>query len=199
MFEDKPDVVAGAVLAGGHSTRMGRNKALVTVGRTPMIQAVSRTLSSVFTRVVVVSDEDRPYRFLGLRGIPDVHRGIGPMGGIHSALATLDAPAVFVLGCDTPFVSEELVRYVLRYPSRTPVKVAMQEKEIHPLCGVYGRACLPQLDACIARGTRTLLSFLETVDATAVPVTGELSFFHPDLLRNINDPAALEAAQTREP
>ncbi|MGB2958140.1 MAG: molybdenum cofactor guanylyltransferase [Bacteroidota bacterium] len=199
MIEGRTNLVAGAVLAGGHSSRMGRNKALVAVGGTPMVQAVTHTLSSVFTQVVVVSDQTPAYQFLGLPVIPDIHKEIGPIGGIHSVLATLDVSAVFVLGCDTPFVSEELVRYILRYPARTNVKVAMLEKKVHPLCGIYGRACLPELEACIVRGTRKLRAFLETVETTRVPISRNLSFFRADLLQNINDTAAMEAAQSREP
>jgi molybdopterin-guanine dinucleotide biosynthesis protein A len=197
MVEGRSDVVTGAILAGGRSSRMGRNKAHLAVRGIPMIQSVASTLGSIFTRVIVVSDQAQAYQFLGLPVIPDIHKGIGPLGGIHSALTTLDAPAVFVLGCDTPFVSEDLVRYILRYPTRTMVKVAMLEKRIHPLCGIYGRACLPELNACMARGTRKVLSFLENVETTAVPLPKLL--FPADLLRNINDPATLEAAQSREP
>jgi len=199
MVEGRTDLVAGAVLAGGHSSRMGHNKALVSLGGTPMVQVVTRTLSNVFTQVVVVSDQTPDYRFLGLPVIPDIHKEIGPIGGIHSALATLDAPAVFVLGCDTPFVSEELVRYILRYPARTNVKVAMLEEKIHPLCGIYRRACLPELEVCITGGTRKLRAFLDTVVTTRVPISSDLSFFRPGLLQNINDPATLEAAQSRQP
>jgi molybdopterin-guanine dinucleotide biosynthesis protein A len=197
MVEGRSDVVIGAILAGGRSSRMGRNKAHLAVHGIPMIQSVASTLGSIFTRVIVVSDQAQAYQFLGLQVIPDIHKGIGPLGGIHSALTTLDTPAVFVLGCDTPFVSEDLVRYILRYPTRTMVKVAMLEKRIHPLCGIYGRACLPELNASMARGTRKVLSFLENVETTAVPLPKLL--FPADLLRNINDPATLEAAQSREP
>jgi molybdopterin-guanine dinucleotide biosynthesis protein A len=175
---------------------MRRNKALLTVGGTPMIQRVARTLQSVFRRVVVISDQTLDYGFLNLPVIPDIHKEIGPLGGIHSALTTLNVPAVFVLGCDTPFVSEELVRYVLRYPTTTMVKIPIQGERLHPLCGIYTRACLPDLNACITGGTRKVLTFLQKVEATTVPLPRPL--FPAYLLQNINDPKTLEAAQSQK-
>jgi molybdopterin-guanine dinucleotide biosynthesis protein A len=176
---------------------MRRNKALLSVGGTLMIQRVARTLQSVFRQVVVISDQTLDYEFLKLPVIPDIHKDIGPLGGIHSALTMLNVPGVFVLGCDTPFVSEELIRYILRYPATTVVKIPIQQERLHPLCGIYTRACLPDLNACIAGRTRKVLTFLQKVETTTVPLPQPL--FPAYLLENINDPATLEAAQSQKP
>jgi molybdopterin-guanine dinucleotide biosynthesis protein A len=63
--------------------------------------------------------------------------------------------------------------------------------QIHPLCGIYSRDCLSAATLLLEEGNNSMRSLLSIVEAQFVPITASLPFYHPDILRNINDPAAL--------
>src|SRR5258708_24214760 len=95
--------IAGYILAGGMSSRLGRDKALVELAGRPLLLHMQGLLSSVASRVTVVA----PLRYsaLGVRMIPDEWPGYGPLGGIatalrHTGLEVSECEWNLVLGCD---------------------------------------------------------------------------------------------------
>jgi len=147
-------------------------------------------LAGLTRTVAVIADRADRYTGLGVPVFGDLHRGCGPLGGIHTALRQLRTAEVFVLACDTPFVSEELIAYIAAFPAAAPARVATMDGILHPLCGVYTQACLPAIEEAIAAQRFALRALLETVGAATVAVTPDLPFYHPRLLWNVNDPAA---------
>jgi molybdopterin-guanine dinucleotide biosynthesis protein A len=183
--------ISGVILAGGKSSRMGTDKALLPVKGIPLIRRVVDTLCSTFSSVYLITDHHEKYNFLGLPTIRDIHPDSGPLGGIHAALTTIDTDSVFVVGCDTPFVSKDLITYIVEYESAAAVRVAQEQRRIHPLCGVYTKACLPAVSARLASRQLTIMRFLEEVGYTAVPIAPDLPWYDSNLLLNINTPGDL--------
>src|SRR5271170_1000900 len=100
----KRDGVAAYILAGGESSRMGRDKALLDFGGTPLVLHIA-SLAQPFTGApIIVGPPDR-YAHLNLRVIPDDALGIGPLGGIATALRDSREPWNLVLGCDLPLLT----------------------------------------------------------------------------------------------
>lgn len=186
--------IVGCVLAGGQSRRMGRDKALIEIGGVPLIKHAAAMLSAVFPDVVVASDRREEYSFLDLPIIPDIRKNCGPLGGIHAALTQTKADSLFVLACDMPFVSPELIRHVVANASRAAVAVPVMDGRAQPLCGLYARAVLPAIELALDNGMYKLLHLLEEVKATLIPITPELSFSAPHILDNLNSVADLERA-----
>jgi len=186
--------VTGAILAGGRSTRMGRNKALLELNGRPFIQHVADTMVAVLPDVVVVADDVAPYCFLGLPVISDIHKGCGPIAGLHAALSHSESP-VFVLSCDTPFVSPDLIRYVIDFPTLVAANIVSFDGGLQPLCGLWSRECLPAIERRIAEGLNSMLGLLEEIRFTAVHVGPELPFHDPWLLKNFNSPEDLSILQ----
>ena len=186
--------VTGAILAGGRSTRMGRNKALLELNGRPFIQHVADTMAAVLPDVVVVADDVAPYRFLGLPVISDIHKGCGPIAGLHAALSHSES-LVFILSCDTPFVSPDLIRYVIDFPTPVAANIVSFDGGLQPLCGLWSRECLPAIERRIAEGLNSMLGLLEEIRFTAVHVGPELPFHDPWLLKNFNSPEDLRILQ----
>lgn len=178
--------ILGVVLAGGASSRMGEDKAMLPLGGAPMISYAARSLSGVFSEVVVSSGSERRYSFLGLREILDVFSDSGPLAGIHAALVEAQHRPVFVVACDLPFVDRELVEYVLGWgkPSRT--RVATAEGRVQPLLGLYDAKVLPHIERCLRERSLSVVRALEGADHDVVPLLPSLSFFRPNILYNIN-------------
>ncbi len=196
----------GAVLAGGGSRRMGRAKGELDLLGRPLAARAAEVLGNVFPDVVLVAPPRPAYLELGLEVIPDLHSGCGPLGGLHAALHHAAGRPVFVLACDLPLVSAELVRYVLEYETPSPTlgprglravaKVTIAERRLQPLCGLYSPGCLEVADRHLRNGALSLQSLLDAVETIAVPMTAELPFFHRQMLLNVNWPEDLETARS---
>jgi molybdopterin-guanine dinucleotide biosynthesis protein A len=184
-------MATGAILAGGASSRMGRDKSLLPLNGRTMIEHVIAPVREVCDPLCIVADRADDLRPFGLPVIPDRIRSIGPLGGIHAALHALDADEIVITGCDTPFLSADLLRYILNAPSSAPARVARAADGIHPLCGVYRREALPLIERCIASERLKLLDVLEDLGASIVDITPDLPFYHGDLFLNVNDPERL--------
>ena len=187
----KHSEIVGVVLAGGQSRRMGMNKALLPLNDLPMIQIVTDVLRDVFERVIVVADNEGDYQFLGLPVFPDRWKNSGPLGGIHAAFSHVEAEALFVSACDTPFITQALIEHLVREESH-PVCVASMNGRVHPLPGLYRKEIVSELERSLASGERKLVEFLQRVGAAIVPITPDLLFYQPHLLANINEPGDYE-------
>jgi molybdopterin-guanine dinucleotide biosynthesis protein A len=185
--------IVGVILAGGKSSRMGRNKALIEREGLPLIAHVAQTLQRLFRRVLIVADDAEPYRFLRLPVFPDLFKDAGPLGGIHAGFVHSGAKSIFVSACDTPCLSPALIEYIIRYPSETSVKVAQMDGELHPLCGLYARPALPFIQHALENGELQVKKVLHRLKAAEVAITDTLRFYHPLLLKNFNTPADVES------
>ena len=153
----------GFLLAGGKSSRMGRNKALLVAGGVPLIQRVADALSAVAGRVTVIANLPEDYRFLGLPILGDAVRDAGPLGGIYTALCAAQSEACFVLACDLPLVRPALLRLLGQEALGADAAVPRTEDGDHPLCAVYDRAGLAQAEAKISAGDYKVTRFLERI------------------------------------
>ena len=151
----------GAVLTGGASTRMGRDKALVEVDGRPLALIVATAMwAAGATRVVAVGGDERFLRGVGLEVVADDHPGAGPLGGVLTAMRTARTSHLVVLACDLPGARPEAVARVLGVLVATPgAVVAWPEEGGHPqvlhAAWDVGLA-LPVLAAAYAAGERSL-------------------------------------------
>lgn len=157
--------MTGVVLAGGKSTRMGRDKAALEFDGQPMIERCADVLRQCFPEVLVIRDDDAP--------------GLGPIGGLATALRR--APEIFVVACDMPFLEAALIREMAsQLPGYDAVAIPGE-----PLHAAYSARVLPVIEAQIAAGdysVRSLLSKLRVKTVAAAPII------------NVNTPEELEAA-----
>jgi molybdopterin-guanine dinucleotide biosynthesis protein A len=152
----------GAILAGGDSSRMGRSKSRLVVDGTPFLERVHGTMTQVFTEVVVCGGSEIP---AGGVLIADQQAGLGPVGGLLSALHVARGRPVFVTTVDMPVITAEAVRSIADPATKgSEVRIAVVDGEDQPLFGVYG----PDLES-IARAVfdgerRSVKALLDDVD-----------------------------------
>ena len=135
----------GLVLGGGKSTRMQRDKAKIEYRRVPQVRYAYELLAAACDRafVSIRADQSDDPVFAGLEQIHDRFTGIGPMGGMLSAMHEHPEAAWLVLGCDLPFVDTATLEHLLA--NRDPLLQATCYESAHdglpePLCTVYERA-----------------------------------------------------------
>ena len=104
----------GAVLAGGASSRMGTDKALLDVGGRPLVAAAAAALAGAgASDVLVIGGDQSAVGALGLDARPDDHPGEGPLGGILTALRLARGATVMVLACDMPAIDAASVAAIV--------------------------------------------------------------------------------------
>src|SRR5437870_3479771 len=102
----------GFITAGGHSSRMGTDKSWLELGGRAMIQRVIAALAPATTSVAIIANNDE-YRRLGFPVFADTHADVGPLEAIRTALSNSSMPRIVLVGCDLPFVSSELFKFLL--------------------------------------------------------------------------------------
>lgn len=153
-----------AILAGGQSRRMGRNKALLTLAGKPLIAHLVARAQTVSDEVIVVTKSPEVYRFLGVPLTVDRYPNVGPLAGLHAALEAAQRPWVVALACDMPFVSPVVVRWLWRLATDVDVVMPRIGGREEPLHAVYRRdVCLSAVEAAIRQGQRRLIAFLDRV------------------------------------
>jgi len=182
--------VTGFVVAGGKSSRMGRDKAWIDIGGRPMIQHVISALKEVTANIAVIAKRPE-YGELGFAVFADTHIGIGPIEAIRTALANCTTSYAIVVACDMPFVTPQLFTLLLdRVQGYDAVAPTDSEGRLEPLCAVYARAAGSAVTALVERGERKPTRIFDTVRTNIAPFSavghlpGAQLFF-----RNVNTPA----------
>jgi molybdopterin-guanine dinucleotide biosynthesis protein A len=171
---------AGFVLAGGRSSRMGRDKALLACGSRPLIEEVAAKLSAVAGSVALVGAPER-YGGFGFDCLPDLRTGCGPLGGIEAALAAGRGEYNLIAACDMPNLREShclsWIRDLFHASNETGAlctAVCDATGKIHPLCAVYRAGCLPTVRALLDAGDFRLRSLLEELHAITIDIGEKL-------------------------
>jgi len=193
---------AAVVLAGGPSRRMGRPKALLTVGGEPLVRRVVTAALAVTDDVIVASRGalvERIQQVLppGVRVVRDRRRVQAPLAGLEAGACASRAAYVAVLACDLPFVSAAVIRRLfVRARGADAAVPRWPNGDLEPLAAVYRRsALLGAVLASLAAGERSNVEMIRRLRRVRFVPTSELRAVDPGLqsFRNLNTAADLTA------
>lgn len=170
---------------------MGTEKGLISFGGKPLIIYPVEMLQELCAQVII-STNSHAYDFLGLPVIPDHAPGGGPMTGIYSGLLASATEYNIVLSCDMPMINLGLLKHLIASADRCTAAVAWHKDFAEPLCGIYSRTLIAELENHIGEGKFKLITFLEEIDAQLIEIDDKLPFYHPNLFLNINTPHDVE-------
>jgi molybdopterin-guanine dinucleotide biosynthesis protein A len=194
--------VAGYILAGGGSTRFGRDKALVEVGGTPMLARMSELLRGVTKQVKLVATPGK-YSVFGVETIEDRWPGEGPLGGIITALEdAAKTPAHgewnLMVSCDMPFLTREWLAFVCERATRSKgqVVLAYSTSGPEPLCACWQTTAAAKLRSGFERGVRKVTEGIALLRAEVLDETDWKRFDNEGrLFWNMNTAADYEEAR----
>jgi len=181
--------IAAVILAGGRSSRFGRNKALEKVDGVPLIEKVIDVVRPLFEHLMISTNTPEEYAYLDLPMHEDLIKGLGPLGGIYTALETIKQDGGFVVACDMPFLNRGLIRHMVEIKAGFDVVVPRIDWKIEPLHCLYRKSCLPTIKRSIDSGRYQIIKFFSEVSVRYVDVD-EITPFDPELRSffNINRP-----------
>ncbi len=177
-----------AILAGGRSRRMGRDKAALPVAGVPMLDRVVRASLATGLPVMVVGRKEVG----GIDGaacIDDESPGSGPLGAIATALRSAGRP-VLALACDMPLLTSGAIGWLAAmapHIGSADGLVVINAGRPEPLFSIYAPSALRSIDRMMERGELAVRSLLEGGDFLRIELPGDLR----DAVRNINTPGDL--------
>lgn len=187
--------VSAAVMAGGKSRRMGRDKAWLDLGDgRPIVQRVIDAISQVADEVLIVANDER-YRSLGLRVVADRFPEGGVLGGIATGVGAAEHDRVLVAACDMPFLEPAVFRLLVERAEDHDVVIPRVGEELEALHALYRRSCLGPMERALGAGRMRVISFFPEVRVLEVG-EDELRGVDPALrgFTNLNTPEDLSAA-----
>jgi molybdopterin-guanine dinucleotide biosynthesis protein A len=206
MVPHSNSIARGYVLAGGASSRFGRDKALVLFGATPLLLQIVQLLRTCASEVAVVAGAQK-YSDLGgkLQIIEDQWPGEGPLGGIitalqHTAATNRSADWNLILSCDMPFLTAAWLQFLVAHARQSDKEIqVILPHSAHgpePLCACYRTSAADSLKNVFDRGVRKVTQALKEVRTEVLDESVWKRFDSAGrLFWNMNTPADFEEAQ----
>lgn len=190
-------MLTAAIQAGGQSSRMGRDKALVKLDDKALIEHVLERVEGLADEILITTNNPQGLEYLGLRLVGDRVPGAGALHGLQTALLAAGGEDVLLLACDAPFASRPLLEHLFASRQKADVVIPKRGEHFEPLQALYNREiCLPAVDRALRSGKKRMISFFNSVRVHAVDQEtlarldpAGLSFF------NINTEAELRQAE----
>jgi len=179
-----------AILAGGPSSRMGQDKALMPLLGRPLVQWVLERLAPLANEVILSTNTPADYAFLNVLALPDLQAGQGALGGLYSVLQAASNAHVAAVACDMPFASRDLFEYEYELSLKTEADVVIPAtaEGLEPLHAIYrGESCLPFIRSALEAKNYKLIGWLGEANVRVVPPEVTVQFDPKGLaFKNLN-------------
>ncbi|TVR36721.1 MAG: molybdenum cofactor guanylyltransferase [Cryomorphaceae bacterium] len=186
---------SAAILAGGKSTRFGKDKGLALLHNKPLVQYVAEVARAVSNDVLIVS-QNKAYQPFAERWVQDEYKDCGPLGGLHAALTHAKNPYCFLLACDMPYLSLALLEEIKKH-IHSQAMIPVMNGHMQPLCACYHRDALPVVTARLERGFFKMSDTIALLNHQLLGVDENSDLYSPEMFMNVNTLA--EWQQLRKP
>ncbi|MBD7909893.1 MULTISPECIES: molybdenum cofactor guanylyltransferase [Clostridium] len=179
--------IAALVLVGGKSRRMnGNNKAFLKFKNKSFIEKITDELK-VFDTIYISVDDKEKYKDLNYTLLEDIYKDIGPIGGIYSALKTIDERYIFVTACDMPKITKDFIEFICNSITEGIQCVVVQDEKgrIYPLGAIYSKDMIYNIENMIEEKDYKLLNLISRVKTKIIPLSE--TKFDKCILENINN------------
>ena len=188
-------MTTGIILCGGKSERMGTDKSFLKINDIPIIERMYSLLSYNFKEILLISNEPAKYLYLTEKVYKDIYPGLGPLSGIHSGLKNSKSHESFIISCDMPFVTTDVIELLLSRKSGADIILTKTGNRIHPLCGIYSKNCLKNSETLLKksiedqkknRGKSSIKLYDLIHSCNTLAIDLENHIFNRDLMFNMN-------------
>lgn len=191
------EALSAYVLAGGRSSRMGTDKALLELQGKTLLERTLACAGEVASHVGIVGSAAQFGKYGPV--VEDIFPDCGPLGGIHTALRTSTSDANLILAVDLPGLTPQFLRFLVAIAVKEPTAQAIVPRydgRWQPLCAVYRREFAKAAETALqARRYRIDLLFAQVPAREISEAELESAGFNASIFRNVNTPADLEEAR----
>lgn len=174
--------ITGIVLAGGKGLRLGRDKASEIIGNSSLLQRAVSSFSPFNCDVIVVTAREQSFlpsiAYPKLRIVTDIYLGKGVLGGIYTGLSVSNSPFNLVVACDMPFLSQDLLHYLIELSPGFDAVVPRLGNLVEPLHAVYSKDCLASIEYLLKQGNLSITELFTLVRVRYVEAE-EIDRFDP--------------------
>ena len=167
---------AGFVLVGGHSSRMGRDKALLPLHSGLLIEHIAANVAAAAGTVALIGEPDR-YMHLAVTCLPDLRPGMGPLAGIEAALESGRGELNLIVACDMPGLEADWLQRLVQEARDTDALCLVSRDAsgmVHPLCAVYRSGCLPAVQRALDAGRLKLMDVVRELGASTFEISSHV-------------------------
>ena len=168
-----------AIVAGGKSSRFGSEKAFAPFLQALVIDYVIKACKESGANEICIIANKEQYKKLGLPVYSDIFKGLGPLAGIHSALAHSKAEQILVVACDMPLLSSLFLKWMLAQKEKLPVTIPFFNNRFQPLHAIYHQSLLPVIEKRLRKKELSLKGLLDEVPYYPIPEE-QISPFCPE-------------------
>ena len=187
--------IAGLIIAGGKSSRMGKNKALIHFKQKPLIEHVYDRLKYQVEKVYInINQACNNFKYKE-NIIPDKKQNYqGPLAGLDAALQMIQTEWLQIAPCDSPFLPLDLTQILMNKSKQSLHKIIIPQTQnnIHPTLGLFHSSIADDLNLFLKNKDRGFINFINSVGFEGVSFENEHAFV------NINTPEELEKYEKNE-
>lgn len=186
--------VTCVILAGGKSSRMGRDKSFLIFYGKPLIEILINKLQGIFKDLIIIANNISLYKKYKIKTYADIIKESGPLGGIHAGLHYSKSKYNFIMACDMPFVEPGLIKFMSANIENYDLVVPKLNGRFEPLCAIYSKNCLKAIENQLSKNNLKVVDFFPQVKLKEI-VEKDLVDFNKDgkFFLNINTPACYQA------
>jgi molybdopterin-guanine dinucleotide biosynthesis protein A len=192
--------IAAFILAGGESSRMGTNKALLELGGVPLIVRTTRLVEFAAGTKPTIVGSPETYTRLRLHAIRDDWPGAGPLGGIATALRASESPWNLIVACDLPYLTKPWLEHLFHRAeySHADAVLPVNDAGAEPLCAMYNKSAESAIWLALDRGVRKVTEGIAALHVEHIEPREWKAFDSERLLfKNMNSTADYEEAKSR--
>jgi molybdopterin-guanine dinucleotide biosynthesis protein A len=184
--------IAGIILSGGKSIRMGENKAFIQIEGVPIIRRIYDLFNELFQEVIIVTNQKDLFSDFDSKIYSDLIPGKGALGGLYTGIFFSSFHHSFCVACDMPFIKKSLVQYLIENRDDEDVIVPRTKDGFQPLHAIYSKNCVDPIRKIIGEGKSKIIDIYHQVN---VKILEERDFLSLDPGResfiNVNTPEEL--------
>lgn len=180
----EPGLFTVIILAGGKSSRMKTDKGLLLFRGKPLVEHVIDTAKKISSDIIIVTGNPA-YREFGYPCVEDEFKDRGPLGGIYTGLMHSASQKNLLLGCDMPFLSENLLNALLKQSGDEDVLLLEHRQLAEPLCSIYDKNAATHIRSLLEQNQLKITTALAGLKTRLVSFD-DCDWFTGTELSNIN-------------
>ncbi len=180
--------ITAVILAGGKSTRMKQDKALVKINNKTLLNKQIDKLSSIFNEIIISANTNYNCNY---NIIKDIHKDKGPIGGIYSILKKINTEKAFIIAVDMPYITQNIITKLINNCSNYDITIPIINNKTEPTCAIYSTKCINIIEKQLQLNNYKLTNFISMCKTNYVNFAeNDLIYFknlnYPEDLANIN-------------